>query len=275
MKRITPVILLALAVGCGHNHEHATENHEHPTDAHSVHGDHAGHDMRAPHAMLMVKVAPSNAGPREPADLKLMIHDAKGAMVKVFDVVHEKKVHLIIARDGLDFFAHVHPDIDADGNLTTRFTFPVAGTYRLYADYKPAGGAQTVAVGEFTVQGDAPEAPSLTPDAPGKVKGDGLDAEVLINNAKAGEAATIAFNLTDTSGKPVADLQPYLGAMGHLVILSADGKQYVHAHPTDENSAAGTVIFKAHFPEPGVYKAWGEFQRGDRVHAVPFVVKVP
>jgi hypothetical protein len=268
MKWITPAIVLALAAGCEHRHEQPTDSHEHAT---SSHGDH--HDHMGPHAMLLV--APSNAGPREPADLKLMIHDSHGAMVKEFEVVHEKKVHLIIVRDGLDFFAHIHPDIDADGNLTTRFTFPVAGTYRLYADYKPAGGQQAVAVGEFTVHGDAPEAPPLTPDAPGKVKGDGLDAEVSIDNAKAGDTATVTFKLMDTSGKPVADLQPYLGAMGHLVILSADGKQYVHAHPSAEKFAAGTVVFQAHFPEPGKYKAWGEFRRGDRVHAVPFVVNVP
>jgi hypothetical protein len=269
MKWVTPAIVFALAAGCEHRHEHATDNHEHQSTAHADHHD------PGPSAMLMVKVTPPNAGPREPADLKLMIHDPHGAMVKDFDVVHEKKVHLIIARDGLDFFAHIHPDIDADGILTTRFSFPIAGNYRLYADYKPAGGQQTVAVGEFTVRGDAPEAPPLTPDAPSKVKGDSLDADVSIDNAKAGESAIVTFKLMDTSDKPVADLQPYLGAMGHLVILSADGKQYVHAHPSEENSATDTVVFKAHFPEPGIYKAWGEFRRGDRVHAVPFVVKVP
>ena len=38
------------------------------------------------------------------------------------------------------------------------------------------------------------------------------------------------------SGKPVTGLQPYLGAMGHLTVVSKDGKQYVTV-------AAGNSLF--------------------------------
>jgi len=69
----------------------------------------------------------------------------------------------------------------------------------------------------------------LSPDVPGKVKGDGLDADVAVTGGKVGSPTGISFRLMDPAGQPVSDLQPYLGAMGHLVILSADGKVYVHA----------------------------------------------
>ena len=78
----------------------------------------------------MVRTDPSPVEAGKPAKLKLMIHDASGAVVKNFDVVHEHKVHLIIVRDGLDQFAHLHPAVDASGNLTVAFTFPTGGTYR-------------------------------------------------------------------------------------------------------------------------------------------------
>jgi hypothetical protein len=224
--------------------------------------------------MLMVQTDPAQVTAGKATILKLMIHDASGAVVKDFDVVHEQKVHLIIVRDGLDQFAHLHPAVDSAGNLTTTFTFPTGGTYRLYADHQPLGGKQATATGEVKVAGDAPPAPALSPDVPGKVKGDGLDAQVAVENAKVGEA-TVRFELMDAAGKPVTGLQPYLGAMGHLVVLSSDGKQYVHAHPAENKPASGNVVaFQAHFTKAGVYKGWGQFRWKEDVRVIPFVVKV-
>ena len=62
--------------------------------------------------------------------------------------------------------------------------------------------------------------------------------------------------------------------MGHLVVLSADGAQYVHAHPLTEKSPDGKVEFEVHFPGPGIYKAWGQFQRDGKVVTIPAVVKI-
>lgn len=83
-------------------------------------------------------------------------------------------------------------------------------------------------------------------------------------------------------------LAPYLGAMGHLVVLSADGKEFVHSHPvggdamTNEGhamtSGGPTVAFEAHFKMPGLYKGWGQFNVGtkekERIITAPFVVEV-
>ena len=67
-----------------------------------------------------------------------------------------------------------------------------------------------------------------------------------------------------------------MGAMGHLVVLSSDGKEYVHAHPADDKPAKGNnvVAFQAHFMKAGLYKGWGQFRWKDEVRVVPFVVKV-
>lgn len=61
----------------------------------------------------------------------------------------------------------------------------------------------------------------------------------------------------------------------YLVIISADGRDYVHAHPLSEARTApdGAVEFAAHFPRPDIYKAWGQFQRGGSVFTVPFVLE--
>ena len=109
---------------------------------------------------------------------------------------------------------------------------------------------------------------------PGKAIGDSLDATVGMEHVEAGKPATITFDLFDKTDKAANDLQPYLGAMGHLVIISADGQQYVHAHPEDGGQAQNRVAFMAHFKAAGIYKAWGQFQRDGNVATIPFVIEV-
>ncbi len=259
-------ILLALAPGAGG--AHAAES-GHGAGGHAA----PGGGEAAP--MLMVSTAPAGLKPGQPVRLDLMIHEPSGAVVTRFDTVHEKMLHLIIVRDGLDRFAHIHPDVGPSGSITATFTFPTAGRYLLYADYQPTGGGPSVAMAELTVPGDPPPKPALVPDAPGRVAGDGLVADIGVANAAAGRTATITFALSDAAGKPVADLQPYLGAMGHLVVLGADGTPYVHSHPLEGWSPGAAVAFETHFPAPGLYKGWGQFRRRDTVLTVPFVVRVP
>lgn len=224
---------------------------------------------------IVVTTEPTPPKAGEPADLKLMIHEPDGTMVEKFDELHTKLVHLIIIRKELDEFAHVHPEIDASGNMTVAHQFRVGGEYLLFADYQPAGKDPAAAKGRLKVSGNSPPAPQLTPNVPGTVAGEGLGARIELKDARAGESAMVKFQVLDEEEKPVDDLQPYLGAMGHLVIVSADGNEYVHAHPMNEKAApGGAVEFMAHFPTAGVYKGWGQFQRWDTTYTVPFVVEV-
>jgi hypothetical protein len=204
-----------------------------------------------------------------------MIHGADGSMVREFDVIHDKLAHLIIVRDGLDEFAHIHPDVDRQGNMTATHAFRKAGKYRLFVDYKPKGKSAATATAVIEVTGDAPAAVPLVVNAPGKVVADGLSADIDVQNPKAGQEAEIRFRLNDSSGNPVADLQPYLGARGHLVVLSAVGEKYVHARPVESRTASNEVVFGTHFPSAGLYKGWGQFLLAGQVRTVPFVLQIP
>ena len=133
--------------------------------------------------------------------------------------------------------------------------------------------AQATAKAELKVSGEAPAAPPLTANVPGKVDGDGLTAEISIKGAKKGGEASIRFDLKDDKGKLVTDLQPYMGELGHLVVLSADGKEYVHTH-AEKGKADQGVMFMAHFPNAGLFKGWGQFRRQDQIRVIPFVMKV-
>jgi len=94
-----------------------------------------------------------------------------------------------------------------------------------------------------------------------------------------GRTTPLGFRLTDANNKPITDLETYLGAFGHLMIIHQDGQTFVHSHPQEDEagiarSKSGTVVFDARFPKAGRYKAWGQFQRGGKVITIPFVFDV-
>src|SRR5205085_5340321 len=119
---------------------------------------------------------------------------------------------------------------------------------------------------------------------------DGLKVELKLEPEQviAGQPVALKYHLTDAkTGAPVRDLLPYLGAMGHTLILSEDQADYVHSHPvelpldafdpenSDESKFLGgpEVTFEAMFPEPGNYKIWTQFLRGDTLTTVTFTVR--
>lgn len=256
--------------GSGHQHGPAPADGDgHRTGA----GGHEGHGT-APATLEVLAGGDAEAG--KPTTIRLTAKDEAGAPVTNFAESHGAKVHLIVVRAGLDRFAHLHPDVDAHGVLTAKYTFPAGGTYHLFADFTRPGKPATTAVARVTVAGGDSPAPPLKADAPGTVTGEDTTAAITVEGAKAGSEGVIRFDLTGTDGKPAADLEPYMGAMGHLVVLSADAKRYVHAHPVEGHKPGGNVVtFGVHFPEAGLYKGWGQFKRGGQVRVVPFVVQVP
>ena len=241
------------------------------------HGAHGGHENMplnmTPPRTLVVMTEPSQPTVGSTTKLEMKIQNADGTGIKTFDILHEKLVHLIVVRDGLDEFAHLHPDVDSSGVITTQLAFPKSGKYRLFADHQPQGNPQGLATGEVNVSGSDDQAVALVPTASPEVAIGEFSAHIEIRSGE--QETNVQFRFVDGDGKPVSNLQPYLGAMGHLVIISEDGSEYVHAHPLSDAGAApdGVVEFGAHFPDPGIYKAWGQFQRNGTVFTVPYVLK--
>jgi len=232
---------------------------------------HSGHGFNpnAYHMLLSSEPEAPQAGEQVVVTLKLT--DAHGAPVSDFEIVHEKKLHLIIIRQGLDRFTHTHPEPGPEGTMVSSFVFPEAGTYYFYADFTPRGGSGVTLMSELRVEGAPVSAPPLSPYVPGVVQTDELLADVGISTAQGPHR--VSFALLDLNEAPVTDLEPYLGAMGHFVVVSADGRQYVHSHPTT-GGETNEVVFDVHFPGPGIYKGWGEFQRGGVVMVVPVVMQI-
>jgi hypothetical protein len=278
MRNTIALLLMACIIGCqsrseptkaAKNKEHDHYSHDHRGSEHK-HSE-TGHGAHEAKSGLTLRIVPLQLVSGESTKLKLMVHDSQNKMLKDFEPTHEKLVHLIIIDKGMSQFAHLHPEVAVDGSMTVAHAFPQGGEYYVYADIKPKGQSPETVRETITVKGEPGSPASLQNTVPGVVNGEGWSAKVTVSAAKPGESA-VSF-VFKNGDKVLSDLEPYLGAMGHLVVVNTKDGEYAHSHP-DEKQTPGTVRFMVHFAKPGVYKGWGQFKRSNKVFDVPFVVHV-
>lgn len=215
-------------------------------------------------------------------------HPKTAAEVKAFEVVHDKRYHLFVVSQDMTYFQHIHPDLQPDGRWTMDVTLPKPGYYRVLSDFVPSGGSPQF-LGRALVTADydgdlMSQAAKLAPDPVLERTVDTIRAVVQTDPPRliAGEYGHLSFNLTDAAtGQPITDLQPYLGAFGHTLILSEDMANYVHSHPSEGPESDITrglggprVTFEGYMPLPGRYRSWTQFLRNGQLTTVPLTFTV-
>ncbi len=223
------------------------------------------------------------ARPNTPVSYLFSIVDDEGNAVKDFKIAHEKILHLIVVRKDLNEFQHLHPEFDANTGVFTlsNLTFPTPGDYRIFADFVPGSammGPDSMPL-TVTLSEDVKVAGSYTPQAIGTpikiVNVEGYTIALATDpQASVTGMNTLSFKVTK-DGKPVTNLQPYLGALGHAVVLKEGTLDYIHAHALQKATAIqnGTINFHVEFPYSGNYKVFMQFQHGGKV-TTSFVVLV-
>ena len=222
----------------------------------------------------------------DPLQRRLSFVPRHGAdLLRDLPVVHDHPMHVTIVSADLSRFAHVHPVPQDDGSLELDYRFPTAGNYLAFAEYMPTGQRDQVFRFPITVG-----PPDTTPPEPLRptvgsahaVAGWPTMTAELVTQPRtllAGTHAMLLFRLSDR-GQPVTDLEPYMAALGHCAIISQDTGRFLHCHPEQlypprpDTRGGPDLAFHAVFPEPGLYKVWGQFQRGGRVVVADFVVRV-
>ncbi|MBD3921114.1 hypothetical protein H8B09_20270 [Paenibacillus sp. PR3] len=257
-------------------------HHQHDGLSDDSHASHDGMNMSASEENLSENVqavlAPTagelQAG--QETELTIRILGENGKPIEKFALSHEKLLHLIIVSEDMQQFRHIHPGYDGDGVFRVMTQFAAGGRYKWFADFVPAGGSTITRAGWLTVNGKPIyDSPAPQPDASLVQKVDGIEFSLAISQAKVGENATLTYTFRDEkTGKELTDMENYLGAAGHVVILSKDMETYLHVHPKDSNSGSSSASFSTVFPANGIYKIWGQFQREGRVVTVPFVIQV-
>ncbi|MCH7951557.1 cytochrome c biogenesis protein CcdA [Patescibacteria group bacterium] len=215
------------------------------------------------------------------------------------EIEHEKLMHVVGARDDLEEFLHIHPK-EATGSAglwSVEHQFEQPGLYKLWTDVRRAGKTYTFGHPEVSIKG---EGDTKTSEA--RTFGKNL---VVGNNEIGnyqiafehdepivqGREADLVFRVSTATGG-IAELEPFLGADMHLVIIKGDLETLIHTHPTSSRSAGlrgaspeGRVFipvvyangddvhdddqadedheglsFHVAFPEIGLYKAFAQFR---------------
>jgi hypothetical protein len=296
-----PVLITAAAFfpSCGnddHSHDANDSTHQHAGDAHQhtfacpMHPEVIGAEgstcpkcgMKLEHndnaANTNTYVMQFNGSPAQPKEGEVVkltftpkIKGKESEQVPL-DVEHEKKIHLIIVSNDLSWFDHIHPEFQSDGSYTVSETFPAAGDYTLFADYIPSGANHQLEKIPFSVSGDKKANVALGAQ---RLSGKADGYELTITN----ESGFVTNNqlhfgaaiTKDGKEIPANELENYLGAKAHVVIIGLDSKEYMHVHPEVTD---GKFDLHTMFEKPGMYKGWFQFQTNGQVHTIDFVLQV-
>jgi hypothetical protein len=236
---------------------------------------------------LMLELATMRLSPGEPEQLRFRVVGENGRAVRDFEVEHAKRLHLIVVRDDLRGFQHLHPRMSADGSWSTPVTLREAGSYRVFADFKHQGQNRTLA---RTVTVEGPAEPLPLPAPAGRAT-TATGYTVHLSESLGAQGPVLSFHVA-RDGQTV-ELQKYLAAKGHLVALRERDLAYVHTHPGRGDGAQGgahaghrgahaghgatpdgAVPFETAFPSGGRYRLFFQFKHEDRVHTAAFTHQV-
>ncbi|MER6168605.1 hypothetical protein [Streptomyces violaceorubidus] len=260
---------------------------ERSSATHSEHEDpdpsgHGGHPDATPAGLqiteaghtLDLKTPRVTAG--EKSEVRFAVRDRDGRQLTSYRREHGKELHLILVSRDLVTYRHLHPTRAADGTWSTPVDLPTAGTYRVFADFTPdTENATNLTLGadlavSGTYKAPAPPKPSATTTVDGYTV-------TLNGDLRPGEASALTLDVS-RAGRPVTDLEPYLGAYGHLVALRSGDLAYLHVHPNGEPGDGTTepgpgISFTATAPSDGTYRLFLDFQHRGTVRTAAFTVR--
>lgn len=248
-----------------------------------------------PYLTAILRTDPAQPRAGQPLRLSLALVDgATGRPADDLAVHHEALVHAFLVGEDGSSLAHLHPARLGPGRFVATATPPRPGPYTFSAEVSRQGsGSQLLAVPVAVAPAAGGGGVSAPTTHGGQVEtlagrhdvGD-LVVEAAASPAPvaAGAATTLTFRLT-RAGSPAADLQPWLGMPGHLVVRGDDGSVFAHVHgsardpsgpPADPLSPqiGPDLSFTYTFPRPGSYRLWLQFKRADEVQTVPMRIDV-
>ena len=238
---------------------------------------------------------------------------------------HGKLAHMFIARtDAPVAFAHLHPQMPDGATLRTPLPPLPAGRYRVFTDIVHESGFQRTLVDSFTLNAplDSSALAALSPDDAWSAyvatrvdpamdlsyHGDSLFVGWKGNIHPVANETDVLHFVLYTKHAELVTLEPYLGMLGHAVVMRDDGKVFVHLHPNGTPAMASQAVFglrdrgdttrngrlkldradmsdvvptKAHeisfpyaFPSAGHYYVWVQVRVAGEVHTSGFDVTV-
>lgn len=216
-------------------------------------------------------------------NFKIDTNSVKGRLTSYIIPDHGKLMHMFLVKEGsMEVFAHLHPT--RKDTLTFEASLPnmPGGKYLVYADVLRYHGLQNTIAD--TVDIPSPPKVNVMPI----FSGDSDDTFVVTNaintqtnnlqdatiticgtpgvktklqdgssivweekpNQKlmSGKVYDLKFSVLAPDGKP-AELQTYLGMMGHAAVIKDDGSVYIHLHPNGTYSSTAVQVMQKRIDE--------------------------
>jgi hypothetical protein len=268
---ISAVFGIAFGVGRAIGPTEKAKEHEMQADETHSHagstGDAHGAQTAAPAGLTSTQdgytlaLAADRAHPGTQQSLAFTITGPDGHAVTDYDVQHEKRLHLIVVRRDATGFQHVHPELAADGTWTTDVDL-TPGPWRVYADFKPASGEGLTLASELLVAGDFAPAEPRSDSRTARV--DGYTVTLDGDLAAGGDSLhtpPVTLDGRDVTG----ELEPYLGALGHLVALRRGDLAFLHVHPDGHD-------FHPPVPTAGTNELFLDFKHGGVVRTAAYTL---
>jgi hypothetical protein len=241
---------------------HARHGPEAPPGAHAEHAPADRPQVRglaSAEGDLRFEAEPTIVAAGEKVDFAFTIVGPDGLPVTSFDELHERRMHLIVVRRDLTGFQHLHPDMSEDGTWRTSLVLPSGGAWRAFADFASDGVPSTLGL-DVLVEGDFRPEPLPEATTIADVAGD------VVSVVAANGGSHLRFDVT-RDGRRV-EVEPYLGAGGHLVALRWGDLAFLHVHPVSEED----IAFEVSYPAPGTYRLFLQYSVGGEVRTAAFTI---
>jgi hypothetical protein len=218
---------------------------------------------QAENGLRLVVDDPSQAATAQ--RLRFRIVGKDDATLRQFDLEHDRRMHLIVVRRDLSGFRHLHPEQTAGGGWEVPLRLAAAGSYRVFADFSSGGDAHTLGT-DLHVEGEfVPE------ELPHPATTARTDSGYEVRLAERGDEGRFTVF---KGGRQVRDIEPYLGARGHLVALRGGDLAFLHVHPESKASEGSDIRFGIEYPSAGRYRLFLQFKLDGKVHTAAFTREV-
>ena len=232
---------------------------------------------------------------------------------------HGHLMHLFLLRaPAMDAFYHLHPTRQPDGAFDATLPSIPAGHYKIFADIVRETGFPDTLIAELDLP--AINGASLSGDDSSVINAVAINGGATTTDSALGDGSRMiwdigpqpltanrlrrfTFNVLDSNGSAVSNLEPYMGMPLHAEIVKDDFSVFAHVHPEGSISMAALMLanpvgsgpssaraampdmpgmnsaphvsaaelaFPFGFPQPGDYKIFVQVKRAGRVETAVF-----
>ena len=220
----------------------------------------------------------------------------------------------------MDVFWHLHPQRAGSGTFIEDLPAMLAGHYEVFADVVLSSGFPVTMLGQLDLPSPIEGKPLVGDDS--GIRGNSIASESdatefsfpdggrmvwdrsgqPLKPLRAGVPLILHFRVTDPSGRPAQDLEPYMGMPAHAAIVRSDGSVFAHVHPTGSVPMASFELAQASlvgapnalatpamnmpqmaadkvapdisipygFPKPGLYRVFVQVKRARQIETAVF-----